>query len=102
MPTHLYLEPFGIIVLEAMAYHVPVIATKTNGPVEIIKDKEDGILIDTGSPEQLSDAIKLSNWQMMILQKLLHTNALLTVKERYDIRVVSKILVNILNKVRKK
>lgn len=39
-------EPFGLVVIEAMEYGIPVIATNHGGPVEIIHDKVDGYLVD--------------------------------------------------------
>ena len=40
-------EPFGLIVIEAMASGVPVIAAKTGSMPELIKDGETGFLVDT-------------------------------------------------------
>lgn len=35
-------EPFGIVLIEAMSHHCPVISTRTNGGVEILGDVEEG------------------------------------------------------------
>ena len=50
-------EPFGIVLLEAMASGVPVVATKTNGPLEIF-DETTAILVDTMSGAALSEGIQ--------------------------------------------
>jgi glycosyltransferase involved in cell wall biosynthesis len=50
-------EPFGIVVIEAMALGKPVVATDTAGPTEIISDGVDGLLWTAGDPESLSLAI---------------------------------------------
>lgn len=51
------IEPFGIVILEFMACGKPVIASRTGGIPEILKDKENGILVHPGNPKKLGDAI---------------------------------------------
>lgn len=46
-------ESFGIVVLEASACSVPVLASKTPGPLSQITDNEDGWLFKPGDPEDL-------------------------------------------------
>lgn len=41
-------EGFGLVVVEAMASGVPVVATRCGGPEEIITDEVDGFLVDCG------------------------------------------------------
>jgi glycosyltransferase involved in cell wall biosynthesis len=50
-------EPFGIVVIEAMALGKPVVATDTAGPTEIISHRTDGWLWTAGNPASLSDAV---------------------------------------------
>lgn len=50
-------EPFGRVIIEAMALKKPVIATAVGGPVEIITDSSFGILIKPNSPGKLADEI---------------------------------------------
>jgi glycosyltransferase involved in cell wall biosynthesis len=42
------LEPFGIVVLEAMAAHKAVLATKSGGVIELIEDGVNGWLVEPG------------------------------------------------------
>ncbi|XP_024968540.1 alpha-1,3/1,6-mannosyltransferase ALG2 isoform X2 [Cynara cardunculus var. scolymus] len=49
-------EHFGIVPLEAMAAHKPVIACNSGGPVETVKDGETGFLCDP-TPQSLSFAM---------------------------------------------
>src|SRR5690606_13449185 len=44
-------EAFGIVVLEAWASGVPVLATKRGGPAGFVQDGHDGLLID---PQDIS------------------------------------------------
>lgn len=48
-------EAFGVVLAEAMACGKPVIATKTPGPLELIKHGENGFLIDKNSSEQIAN-----------------------------------------------
>ena len=51
-------EPFGIVVLEAMALGKPVIASIPGGPEEIVTDGEDGILVTSGDAGALAAAMR--------------------------------------------
>lgn len=50
-------EPFGMVMLEAAALHVPVIASKTIGGCEIIEHNVDGKLININNVIELTEQI---------------------------------------------
>ena len=50
-------EGFGIVILEAMASHLPVIATNVGGVPDIVKHEQTGLLVDSKNPEQIARAI---------------------------------------------
>lgn len=50
-------EPFGMVVVEAMALGRPTIATRTGGPEELIDDGRSGVLVDPGNDAQLAAEI---------------------------------------------
>ncbi|MFI5310340.1 MAG: glycosyltransferase [Gemmatimonadales bacterium] len=50
-------EPFGIVVIEAMALGKPVVAGAEGGPAEIITDGVDGALVPFGDAPALASAI---------------------------------------------
>jgi glycosyltransferase involved in cell wall biosynthesis len=51
-------EPFGIVLLEAMARSVAVVAVNSGGPAEFIEDGRTGMLASSGAPEALADALE--------------------------------------------
>ena len=50
-------EPFGLVIIEAMARGIPVISTNCNGPIDIIKNNKDGLLIEKNNKLELKNAI---------------------------------------------
>ena len=52
-------EAFGIVLIEAMNEAVPCISTRSNGPIEILTDKMNGLLTPIDDAEALATAIKL-------------------------------------------
>jgi glycosyltransferase involved in cell wall biosynthesis len=50
-------EPFGIVLLEAMARGVAVVAVNSGGPAEFIENGKTGVLASSGEPSALADAV---------------------------------------------
>ncbi|KAJ7949934.1 Sucrose-phosphate synthase family protein [Quillaja saponaria] len=50
-------EPFGLTLIEAAAYGLPVVATKNGGPVDIIKALNNGLLVDPHDQKAIADAL---------------------------------------------
>ena len=50
-------EPFGRVIIEAMACGKPVVATKVGGPLDIVEDGRTGYLVDRADPDQLATRI---------------------------------------------
>jgi glycosyltransferase involved in cell wall biosynthesis len=50
-------EPFGLVITEAMAYGLPVVASTLGAPREIIDDGQDGFLIHPGETEKVAQAV---------------------------------------------
>lgn len=52
-----FFEGFGIVLLEALACGLPVVASKLDGSREAIRDGELGVLVDPADPEDLSAGV---------------------------------------------
>lgn len=50
-------EPFGLTIIEASACGLPVVATNDGGPVDIIANCENGVLIDPDKSEDIGQAL---------------------------------------------
>ncbi len=50
-------EPFGLTLLEAAASSLPVVATENGGPVDIIANCKNGVLVDPLDKTAISDAL---------------------------------------------
>jgi glycosyltransferase involved in cell wall biosynthesis len=51
-------EPFGRVLLEAMALEVPVLATNVGGPPELVRDGVEGYLLPPGEPAAWEQAVR--------------------------------------------
>ncbi|MCK5092659.1 MAG: glycosyltransferase family 4 protein [Gammaproteobacteria bacterium] len=50
-------EPFGIVLVEAMALKKPLIATKIGAPLEIVVNGDTGLLVPPNDPDSLAEAV---------------------------------------------
>jgi sucrose-phosphate synthase len=51
-------EPFGLTLIEASACGLPIVATNDGGPVEIVRNCKNGVLINVQNSSEMADAIK--------------------------------------------
>ncbi|KAB2077548.1 hypothetical protein ES319_A06G107500v1 [Gossypium barbadense] len=52
-----FIEPFGLTLIEAAAYGLPIVATKNGGPVDIHKVLDNGVLVDPHDQQSIADAL---------------------------------------------
>lgn len=55
MPSHY--EPFGLVLIEAMAHGVPVISTAVEGPRDIVEDGRDALVVPPQDAAAMADAM---------------------------------------------
>jgi glycosyltransferase involved in cell wall biosynthesis len=80
-------EPFGIVVIEAMATGRPVIASAAGGVLEIIDDPDAGVLVPPGDVEALAQAMLTLLGDGSRRARLSAVGRRIAL-ERYDIRMV--------------
>jgi len=51
-------ESFGLVLLEAMSFGLPLIATRVGGIEEVVLSGQNGLLFDAGSTDQLVDCLQ--------------------------------------------
>jgi glycosyltransferase involved in cell wall biosynthesis len=56
-PTHFDAESFGLVVVEAMQFSLPVVATRWRGVPSVVADGESGMLVPARDPERLAAAL---------------------------------------------
>jgi glycosyltransferase involved in cell wall biosynthesis len=76
-------EPFGQVLLEAMAAGTPVIATSIEGPLEVIQHGDTGLLFEPGCDEALTKILLDVYHNKQQAVQLAH-NALRRVRQEYD------------------
>lgn len=59
-------EPFGLTLIEAAASGLPIVATEDGGPVDIVGNCQNGLLVDPLEPESISSAITqvIGDWEL--------------------------------------
>lgn len=57
-PTHFDAESFGMAVVEAMQFSLPVVATRWRGVPSVVADRESGMLVPARDPESLEAALR--------------------------------------------
>ncbi|NJI50076.1 glycosyltransferase, partial [Bacillus subtilis] len=88
-------ESFGMVIIEAMSVGVPCVSYSCIGPAEIIKDGEDGVLVERNDVDKLAESLT-TIIKEDDLRKTMGRNAKENVK-RYSFEVVGKKWENLLN-----
>lgn len=91
-------EPFGIVVLEAMAAGCPVVASDVGGITEIINHKTTGLKFMANSIGSLRENL-ISVLLDEELSEKLRTNAKLQVEEKYSWDKAARLTVDVYNEV---
>jgi glycosyltransferase involved in cell wall biosynthesis len=82
-------EPFGLSLVEALAFEKPAVATNVGGVPEIIKNGYNGLLVPPNDPHELANGLR----QLFLdknLAEYLGRNGRETVKQRFSYEVVAR------------
>ena len=91
-------EPFGIVILEAWASNIPVIASKVGGIKKLLNDKKTGLFFESDSIESLNSQFKLL-YNDSELQNALVKNADELVRKEYSWKTITEKLYDFYMKV---
>lgn len=67
-------ETFGIVLLEAMSFGLPIIATAIPSTYELIEDNKNGILCPVDDPKGLADALRILLTKSELRKKISEAN----------------------------
>ena len=76
-------EPFGLVLLEAMAHKLPIIATKSGGVLDILNENS-SILVEPKEALQIAKAIERLAEEKSLTKKITN-NAFCELKERFTL-----------------
>jgi len=91
-------ETFGIVIIEALASGIPVLAVKAPGAVDILTDGLDGLLVDNDNDiEKFASALDKIIREPELRERL--SQGALKTSERYSIDIVSERMLNLYREV---
>jgi glycosyltransferase involved in cell wall biosynthesis len=89
------IETFGLVILEAMKYGKPIIATNCDGPKEILRHEIDGLFVDIKSSEPLPNQIAKAVEKLISDEKLANNlvkNSHQRLKSRFSLEILERML----------
>ena len=91
-------EPLGNVIIESWAHEVPVVATASAGPRELISHEKDGLLCKVDDPVELAKAIIIAGGDRAVR---LSVQGLQNYQEKFSEEVVVKKYLHFFESVRK-
>ena len=91
-------EPFGLTLIEAAGTGAPVVATNDGGPKDILKNLDNGILVDVSAPKYIAKALN-KIFDKQELWKRYSENGIKKVKQYYTWEAHTDKYLNIISKI---
>lgn len=82
-------EGLPLVIIEAMACGLPVIATRISGVTDIVRDRQNGLLVEPGNVEELRESIAALR-QRADLRDAMASNAQRTISEDYSWSAIAR------------
>ncbi|MDV3349885.1 glycosyltransferase family 4 protein [Leptothoe sp. LEGE 181152] len=92
-------EPFGLVILEAMASGKPVIVSRSGGAVELFTHNYDGVGFESGNAKELANAIDKLVRDVQFREELA-SNARKSVAERFSQTALGDTLIEVYRSVK--
>lgn len=97
-PSYFHSESFPLVLLEAMQFGLPIVATRWRGIPDMVEDHKNGFLIDIKSPEQIAEKMQILIENPGICEQM-SRNGREIFKKKYEINAhlaeMEKVLSNI-------
>ena len=94
-------EPFGIVLLEAMSYRVPIVSTDSEGPTDFLEHQKTAIITAKNNPTELADAIERV-LKDSVLASNIASDGFALVKERFTHSTSGRLLTTAIESVLQK
>jgi sucrose-phosphate synthase len=91
-------ENFGLTIVEAAACGLPVIASPTGGPKEILEQVENGLLVDVENPKAIAEALKKIIADQILWEKY-STNGIVGTSQQYSWNSYANKYIEVLNEL---
>lgn len=89
-------ENFGLTIIEAAACGLPVIASPTGGPKEILEQCDNGMLVNVANPEEIASAIKKIIADQLLWEKY-SGNGIVATNQLYSWTSFADRYINVIN-----
>ncbi len=95
-------EPFGIVILEAMKFAKPIISTDADGPLEILTNELDSLMVDLSPQSNVEERIAKAVVRIVNEPELMNkmvSNASQKLRDKFSYKALEKRLAEIVGKV---
>lgn len=97
-PSYFHSESFPLVLIEAMSYGLPIVATRWRGIVDMVNDGYNGYLVEPKSPEKVADRLQLL-FENIELRKQIAERSRSEFEKRYEMGQHLKMMEDLFNNI---